>query len=58
MVSGSFAEWHGKRFVSLPSAIESFDWANGAGLRTASPSEGNPLEGALVNDFEFLDSVP
>jgi hypothetical protein len=55
MVSGSFAEWHGKRFVSHASAIETFEWADRPGFRNAS--EGNLQKEALVSDFEFLDSV-
>jgi hypothetical protein len=58
MVSGSVAEWRGKRFVSHTAAIESFEWADGSGLKNASASEENPLETSLVNDFEFLDFVP
>lgn len=58
MVSGSFAEWRGKRFVSQASVTESFEWADGAGLENSSASEGNPRETSLIIDFEFLDSAP
>jgi hypothetical protein len=58
MVSGSFAEWRGKRFVSQPLATECFEWADGAGLKNSSASEGNPLETSLVIGFEFFDSMP
>ncbi len=58
MVSGNFAEWRGKRFVSHEAAMESFEWADGLGLKNASACEENPLETSLVSDFEFLGSVP
>ena len=53
MVSGSFAEWRGKRFVSHPSPIESFEWLSRPGLRNAFSSEGNLPEDTVVSDFEF-----
>lgn len=58
MVSGSFAEWDGRRFVSHPSALESFEWSDRPGLKTTSSSEDNHSQDALVRDFEILDSVP
>ena len=53
MVSGSFAEWRGKRFVSHPSPVESFEWLSRPGLRNAFSSEGNLPEDTVVTDFEF-----
>ena len=58
MVSGSFAEWRGKRFVSHPSSKESFEWLSRAGSRESFSSGGNVAEDTVVNDFEVLDSVP
>lgn len=39
MVAGSFAEWGGKRFVSHPSVVESFEWTERPESRT-SPTSG------------------
>jgi hypothetical protein len=58
MISGSFAEYRGKRFVSQASVTETFEWADGAELKISSASEGNPLETSLVTNLEFLDSAP
>lgn len=54
MVSGSFGEWRGKRFVSHPSRTEVFEWLNLAGSKTF---ERNVAEDSVVSDFEVLDSV-
>ncbi|MFZ0761880.1 MAG: alginate lyase family protein [Candidatus Sulfotelmatobacter sp.] len=58
MVSGSFAEWRGQRFVSRPSPIESFEWLNVAGSRKAFSSEGDMPEDTVISDFELFDSAP
>jgi hypothetical protein len=58
MISGSFAEWRGKRFVSQPSVTEILEWADGTESKISSASEGNPLEKSVVTNLEFLDSVP
>jgi hypothetical protein len=58
MVSGSFAEWRGKRFVSNPSSVESFEWLRRSGSGKAFSSEGNVAEDTVFSDFEVLDSVP
>ena len=58
MVSGSFAEWRGKRFVSHSSAMETFEWSRRPGSRQALCSQGNAVEDTVVSDFEVLDSVP
>jgi len=60
MVSGSVAEWDGRRFISHPSAVESFEWSDGAGLKATSRAGDNSLVEPLVAniDFEFLDSAP
>jgi hypothetical protein len=53
MVSGSFAEWRGKRFVSHSSSAESFEWSRpGSGKVFSHESDG-----VLVGDFEVLDSA-
>ena len=57
MVSGSFAEWRGKRFVSHSSPIESFEWLSGPDWSRASSSAGG-TEDAVVSEFEFSDSEP
>jgi hypothetical protein len=57
MVSGSFAEWRGKRFVSHPSRAESFEWVSRAGSEKASSTDGNMPGEALIRDFEVIDSV-
>jgi hypothetical protein len=58
MVSGSFGEWRGKRFVSQPSRTESFEWFSHPGSKKAFSSEGIVLEDSVITDFEVLDSVP
>lgn len=49
MVSGSFGEWRGKRFVSHRSLMESFEWL--------SRSEGDVPEQLAIKDFEVFDPV-
>ncbi|MGA8273496.1 MAG: alginate lyase family protein [Candidatus Sulfotelmatobacter sp.] len=68
MVSGSFADWRGKRFVSNPGRTETFEWLSHpglnhsgmrhSGLETDLSSEGDLVEPAVVSDVEFLDSEP
>jgi len=58
MVSGSFAEWHGKRFVAHSSPVESFEWWKLPGVTKAFSSPGNLPEGTVASEFGFLDSVP
>jgi hypothetical protein len=50
MVSGTFAEWRGKRFVHS-SHGEVFEWLNRPGLIAEPAAE------AVVSDCEFIDSV-
>ena len=57
MVSGSFAEWRGKRFVSHPGPVKSLEWLSRAGLRKAFSSEGGIPENTVTSNFEFLDPV-
>ena len=57
MVSGSFALWRGKRFLSHPSRLENLEWLRSAGPRKVFSSE-SVVEDAIVSDFEFLDPVP
>ena len=57
MVSGSFGEWRGKRFVSCPSHSGSFEWLSHPGSTKAFSSEGNVLEDSVVSDFAVFDSV-
>src|SRR5207302_4082905 len=44
MISGSFAEWGGKRFVSHPSPSESFEWLHRSGGKKAFSSDGEASE--------------
>jgi hypothetical protein len=46
MVSGTFGEWRGKRFVSHPSGNGSFEWVSRPGAKQES----------VVRDFEVFDS--
>jgi hypothetical protein len=55
MIAGSFAEWNRKRFVSQPATVETFEWSNRPGLELDPDAQAG--SGALVTDFEFLDSV-
>jgi hypothetical protein len=57
MVSGSFGEWRGKRFVSRQSPTESFEWLSRPGWEKASTLPGSILDGSVVGDFEVFDSV-
>ena len=57
MVSGSFIEWRGRRFVSRPSPTESFEWVKRPGLIKASSTEVGQAEEGVVSEFEFFDSV-
>jgi Heparinase II/III-like protein/Heparinase II/III N-terminus len=58
MISGSFAEWSGKRFVSLPSNAETFEWLNRDGERTAFSPDSPASTDSVVGNFEIFDSVP
>jgi hypothetical protein len=49
MVSGTFGEWRGKRFISRASFTESFEWSN--------RSQGDASEHATLRDFEVCDPV-
>jgi len=57
MVSGSFAEWRGKRFVSPPSSTEIFEWISRPGSKKPFPPETNILQDSVITDFEVFDSV-
>lgn len=57
MVSGSFAEWRGKRFVSHPSRAEIFEWVSRAGSDRVFSSDGNMPGESLIRDFKVVDSV-
>jgi hypothetical protein len=54
MVSGSFAEWRGNRFVSHPSARQIFEWLNRPGPGNAPPEE-NVADSNVLSNFEVLD---
>jgi len=55
MVSGSFAEWRGERFVSRTQGVESFEWSNRPGFESASPADRPPK--VAIGNFEILDSA-
>ena len=57
MVSGSFADWRGNRFVSHPSAKQIFEWLSRPGSENTSFHEENVADGTVVSNFEVLDSV-
>jgi hypothetical protein len=54
MVSGSFAEWRGKRFVLRSAPVAAFEWLNPPAK--VSP-DGDQAERGVVSEFEFVDSV-
>jgi hypothetical protein len=57
MVSGSFAEWRGNRFVSLSSPRASFEWVDRF-QQDRGCDPGGPNSGINVaSDFEFVDSL-
>ena len=58
MISGSFAEWGGKRFVSRPTTTETLEWLNRSEGKEAFSSDGEASEDSVVSDFEVFDSVP
>jgi hypothetical protein len=58
MVSGSFGEWRGKRFISQPSPMESFEWLSHPESKKAFCLGGTVLDDSVITDFEVLDSVP
>jgi hypothetical protein len=56
MLSGTFAEWGGKRFVTRPSRTEIFEWVSPDLDRRVS--SGNLVsDGSIVSTFEVFDSV-
>ena len=57
MVSGSFGEWRGKRFVSHPAHTQKFEWISSAGSKQASSSDGSVVDDTVIKDFEVLDPV-
>ncbi len=57
MVTGSFGEWRGKRFLSRQSPTEIFEWQNGPEREKTSTSRSNPRQDSVVCDFEIFDSV-
>jgi hypothetical protein len=53
IVSGSYAEWRGKPFVSIPSPVEAFEWLSHLDLKTPL----RQAEEGVVSEFEFVDGV-
>ena len=53
MVSGSFAEWRGKRFVSRSSPAAVFEWLNHPGVIAPAGKE----QEEVVPEFDFVDAV-
>jgi Heparinase II/III-like protein/Heparinase II/III N-terminus len=56
MIGGSFAEWRGRKFISHPSRIETFEWASDSGTEDPTMS-GNRSEPGMIDDFEVFDPV-
>jgi hypothetical protein len=56
MVSGSFAEWRGKRFISHSSSTETFEWLKRAGVEQEPSGSGDVLED-LVWDLDISDVI-
>ena len=57
MVSGSFAEWRGKRLLSPKGRTDIYEWVRSPESINSSSSECDLPEEVVV-DFEFLDFVP
>jgi hypothetical protein len=57
MVSGTFAEWRGKRFVSRSSPDTVFEWLNQPGSTNAFSHAGEQVEQGVVSTFEFVNGV-
>lgn len=56
MISGSYAQWSGKRFASLPSNAETFEWLN----RDAEPTVSSNIQASkdsVDSNFEISDSA-
>lgn len=51
MVSGSFAEWNGRRFFSRPSLVEICEWCDRLGVSPDSHAEPKSLRDVLASDF-------
>jgi hypothetical protein len=56
LVSGSFAEWRGKRFVSQPSKLGVLEWSDPGVEETGM--DASSCRDSLMSEFEFLDSIP
>jgi hypothetical protein len=52
MVAGSFAEWSGKRFISLRSRTDSFEWSNREESKKVFSPGNDALHDLVVNDPE------
>jgi hypothetical protein len=57
MVSGSFGEWRGKRFVSHPAHTQVFEWISRAGSKHSSSSGSSAVDDSIIKDFEVFDPV-
>lgn len=51
MVSGSFAEWRGKRFISRSSPVASFEWLSHRVTASATDQQ------EVISEFGFIESV-
>jgi hypothetical protein len=58
MVSGSFAQWRGRRFLSHPSIVDVFEWSNVHELGQSAFKGGRCLTKDFDIDFELFDLVP
>jgi len=57
MVSGSFGEWRGKRFVSLPAHTQILEWMSRDGSKQSSSSGDGVVDDSVIKDFEVFDPV-
>jgi hypothetical protein len=55
MVDGSFAEWSGKRFVSLRERTGKFEWFNHRESKTIISPGNDSLHDSVVSDFEVVE---
>jgi Heparinase II/III-like protein/Heparinase II/III N-terminus len=55
MIDGSFAEWSGRRFVSLRARANSFEWLNRDGLKKVLSPGNDSVHDSVINDFEVVE---
>jgi hypothetical protein len=58
MVSGSFAAWGGKQFISHPSVRAGFEWSDGRASQTVASESRDSSQDAALREFSFTESGP